>query len=275
VVEPSTEKKWPIGKIYDGGFAFAEPGLALAYAAATSDTSPAYQGSEAICPPMFHVRLFQELLFRIATDPELELDMLRLVHGQHEATFHQPIRPWDLVALRARLESVEEKSSGLLVTSKLFGFVDGVLAVEATTAYFIRGKKKGEGGNTRTEAAPPAPSFTTTIQIAPDQSLRYADASLDRNPIHTDPATAAAAGLPGVILQGLCTMAMTGAAIVREAANNDARRLKKLGVRFAKPVLNDSQLTVVAWKQGDGKYAVETRDSSGSAVISNAVVELA
>jgi acyl dehydratase/putative sterol carrier protein len=267
-------KSWPIGKVYEAGFHFAEPAHARAYAEATGDTSPDYEGADAIVPPMLHVRLFKELMFRVATDPELGLDLLRLVHGEHDATFHRPIRPWDLVQVRGKLLDVEEKSSGLLVTSGLYAFVEGQLAVECRTAYFIRGAKKGEAGPRPAEEAKPAPDFAETIAVAGDQSLRYAAASLDDNPIHTDAATARAAGLPGVILQGLCTMAMTGAAFARAAAGNDARRLRRLSVRFARPVLNGATLTVSGWRTGETAFALETRDGEGNVVISNGVAEL-
>src|SRR4029078_5071067 len=182
---------------WDGGYAFVEPKHIALYAKATNDESPDYFGDDAIAPPMFHVRLFRGLFFSIATDRELDLDMVPLVHGEHDATFHRPLRPWDLVQLRARLESVEEKSSGKLVTSKLIGFVDGQLAIECKTAYFVRAaKKEGGGGEKKPEQAPPKPDWTRSFAVAPDQSLRYAEASLDTNPIHVDPKPAAAAGLP-------------------------------------------------------------------------------
>lgn len=271
---PAEKKSYPIGKTYEGGARFARPADALAYAAATNDSSKAYTGADAICPPMFHVNLFKDLLFSIATDPDLSLDLLRLLHGEHEATFHRPIKPWDLVQLRGRLESVEEKSSGLLVTSRLFGYVDGMLSVEIKTAYFIRGQKRGEKGAAAAEPAPRAADYSDSIVVSADQSLRYAAASLDDNPIHTDPSTAAAAGLPGVILQGLCTMAMTGAAFVKNVAGGDAAKLAKLGVRFARPVLNGVTLTTNGWEESDGTWSFETRDEQGNVVISNGVAAL-
>ncbi len=265
---------WPIGKTYDGGFRFAEPAHALAYAAATGDDSPAYTGPEAICPPMLHTRLFKELLFAIAGDPELGLDLLRLVHGEHDATFHHPIRPWDLVQLRGRLEAVEEKASGRVVVARLFGFVDGRTAFECRTAFFIRGKSKGGEAAARPTEIAPSPDFTATIPIAPDQSIVYALAALDDNPIHSDPETARAAGLPGVILQGLCTMAMTASAVVRASAGNNMRRLARFSVRFARPVLNGTTVTATAWGTGPNQLGVEVRDADGNRVLSGGVAEL-
>jgi NAD(P)-dependent dehydrogenase (short-subunit alcohol dehydrogenase family)/acyl dehydratase/putative sterol carrier protein len=275
------KKVWPIGKRYDGGYQFADPAHALAYAHATSDTSPAYHGADPICPPMFHVRLMHGVIFQIATDPELGLDLLRLVHGEHDATFHKVIRPWDLVHTRGELLSVEEKSSGLLVKSGLYGFVDGQLAVSCTTVYFIRGTEPkappkpatAAGGAPAPQAAPPTPDHSLSVDVAADQSLQYAAASLDDNPIHTDPATAAAAGLPGVILQGLCTMAMSGAAVTRALADNDARRVQRIAVRFARPVLNGQALTVQCWSSDTG-CNFTTLNAAGQPVLSHALFEV-
>ena len=273
-----TTRSWPISKEYEDGAKFAEPTFASMYAECTSDTSPAYSGSDAIVPPMFHVRLFHGMMFKIATDPELDLDILRLVHGEHDATFHRPIRPWDLVQIRAKLDSVEEKPSGTIVTSRLYAFVDGSLAVEAKTTYFVRAPKRADAG----PKAPPTPApdrgppaFEASFSIADDLSIRYAVPSLDDNPIHIDVATARAAGHPDLILQGLCTMAMTGAAATRMVGHNDARRIRRLAVRFARPVPDGGTLTTRGWSVAPGVYALETADAAGNLVISNATIELA
>ncbi|MSQ00403.1 MAG: SDR family NAD(P)-dependent oxidoreductase [Myxococcales bacterium] len=274
---PTGAKVWPIKKRWEDGAKFAEPRFAAMYADCTDDRSPAYAGSDAILPPMFHVRLFHGLMFKIATDPELELDLLRLVHGEHDATFHRPLRPWDLVQLRAELESVEEKTGGTVVVSRLFGFVDGQLAVEAKTTYFIRGPKRPGDAPKATPAPEPdrgPPAFVAQAPVGDDLSIRYAEPSLDDNPIHIDPATARAAGHKDLILQGLCTMAMTGAAALRAVGEGDARRLRRLAVRFARPVPNGTSLHVAGWGIAPGVYSLQTRDGDGNLVISNATLEL-
>ncbi len=256
--EDTGPKVWPIGKVYDGGYAFAEPDHMQLYAQATNDENPVYFGDDSFAPPMFHVRLFKELMFLVATDPELDLDLLRLVHGEHDATFHRPLKPWDLVHLRAKLESVEEKSSGVLVVSRMYGFVDGECAVEARTAYFIRAKRKpGEAKTPRPPAPePPAPDLTATVLVTDDQSYRYAEASLDNNPIHIDPDTAKSAGLPGVILQGLCTMAMAGATATNQVGDSDPLKLRRLKARFVKPVLNDMAMQAQLWNGDEGAWKI-------------------
>ncbi len=60
-------------------------------------------------------------------------------------------------------------------------------------------------------------------------SFYYAGASGDFNPIHIDEEFAKKAGLPGIILQGLCTMAFVYRAVVKES---NPEMLKSLKVRF-------------------------------------------
>lgn len=67
------------------------------------------------------------------------------------------------------------------------------------------------------------------------QPMVYAGASGDFNAIHIDPEFGKMVGLGGNILHGLCTMAFVAKAIVN-FADGDPGKLKKLKVRFAKPV---------------------------------------
>jgi acyl dehydratase/putative sterol carrier protein len=273
-----------LGKTFSGGALFANPDHVKLYALATNDPNPHYLGEKEpfLAPPIFPVRLFKDCMFKPLTEPGLNADLLRLVHGEQDMRFHRHLRPWDLVTTRATIHSIEDKSSGQVLKLLLRGWVEGNLAVEATTSLFIRGSKKGE--KKADEAAPAAPEkrepvFKQVMKVAPDQSHRYAEASLDNNPIHIDPEVAKMAGLPGVILQGLCTMAFTSRAIVQEACGGDPLRLKRLAVRFSKPVLLGDTLTTTAWKLGTEdsflRYGFETVNQTGVPVIVNGIAEVA
>src|SRR5919206_2884575 len=71
------------------------------------------------------------------------------------------------------------------------------------------------------------------LKVTPDAELtkRYAAASGDPNPIHTDPEFAKQVGLPGIILHGLYSMAQVARAHT-EAAGGDPRNLRRLSVQF-------------------------------------------
>jgi acyl dehydratase len=116
------------------------------------------------------------------------------------------------------------------------------------------------------------------MAVTEDQTYRYADASGDRNPIHVKPEFAVKVGLPGIILQGLCTMAFCQKAVLDHCANRDPARLKKLFVRFSKPVLPKDQLTTTGWKldakPGLARYGFETTRPDGTVVIKNGLAEV-
>lgn len=261
-----------IGKTYAGGTFEVRAEHCQAYAAATGDPSAAYEGGASIAPPMFHVRLLFPSMMAVAGDPELALDKARLVHGEHAVTHHAPLRPGDQAVCSARLLEVAEKSSGTLVVSGLYVHVGGELRTECRTSYFVRGKSTG--GPKRPRAAPPEPppaDFEKSFDVPSDASHQYALASLDDNPIHIDRDFALKAGLPDVILQGLCTMAMTLRDAIEFGAEGDPSRLQHGSVRFSGFVLNGDRLTTRAWRQEDGSLALLTLGPSGKPVITHAV----
>ena len=117
------------------------------------------------------------------------------------------------------------------------------------------------------------------LKVTPDEGLtkRYAEASGDPNPIHTDPEFAKSAGLPGCILHGLWTMAQVARAN-NAAAGGDPRALKRLSVQFRGMGFPEQEVTVTGTvKQAEaGTEVVETvAEQNGNQIIRNAEAELA
>ena len=117
------------------------------------------------------------------------------------------------------------------------------------------------------------------LKVTPDEGLtkRYAEASGDPNPIHTDPEFAKSAGLPGCILHGLWTMAQVARAN-NAAAGGDPRALKRLSVQFRGMGFPEQEVTVTGTvKKADaGTVVVETvAEQNGNQIIRNAEAELA
>ena len=155
----------------------------------------------------------------------------------------------------------------------------GDVAVEQYFTLFLRGLTGGE------DAGPDKPSHdfpedaranvvgTFTIHVDDDQTFRYRDASGDLNPIHVDAAVATSVGLPGMIVHGLCTMAMTSQAVIRTVCGGDPWLLRRLAVRFAANVLPGNDVTVTIYDAGGGRYAFEA-ESAGATVIKNGWAEV-
>jgi acyl dehydratase len=116
------------------------------------------------------------------------------------------------------------------------------------------------------------------LKVTPDDGLtkRYAEASGDPNPIHTDPEFAKSAGLPGCILHGLWTMAQVARAS-NAAAGGDPRSLKRLEVQFRGMGFPEQEVTVTGTvKEADGgKVVVDTvAEQNGNQIIRNAEAQL-
>ncbi|MGE0709339.1 MAG: SDR family NAD(P)-dependent oxidoreductase [Planctomycetota bacterium] len=272
-----------IGRRYEGAEpTFVRPEHAALYAAATQDENPAYLGPDAVVPPLLSVRILKDVVFRAVGDEELGADLVNLVHGEQDMEFLRPLRPWDLCATRARIAGIQDKSSGQLLEVSEELWTGGELAVRVRASMFIRDpSKRREKGAAEPKDAPaptPTPTFSVQVTVPADGGPRYAEASLDNNPIHTDDEVAKLAGFPGIILQGLCTMAFAGKVVVNQTGGGDPRRLRRLAVRFSKPVLMGDVLTVEGWPldQIDGRqsYGFRVKNQAGVEVIQGGLAEL-
>lgn len=79
---------------------------------------------------------------------------------------------------------------------------------------------------------------------APRSLAAYAEASGDRNPLHTHPAIAALAGFASPIVHGKWTEALALHRITRLAAGGDAARITRSAARFLAPVTPGASLVV-------------------------------
>jgi acyl dehydratase len=116
------------------------------------------------------------------------------------------------------------------------------------------------------------------LRVTPDAGLtkRYAEASGDPNPIHTDPEFARSVGLPGVILHGLYSMAQVAKAHT-DAVGGDPRALKRLAVQFRGMGFPEQEIVVSATvkEASDGRVITETVAAQGeNRIIRNAEAEL-
>jgi acyl dehydratase len=116
------------------------------------------------------------------------------------------------------------------------------------------------------------------LRVTPDAGLtkRYAEASGDPNPIHTDEEFAKKVGLPGVILHGLYSMAQVAKAHT-DAAGGDPRALRRLSVQFRGLGFPEQEIVVTSTvkEAGDGRVITDTVAAQGeSQIIRNAEAEL-
>ena len=62
-----------------------------------------------IVPPTFPVVYGQGLLSQVLFDSELNLNLAKLVHGEQEFIYHQPVRVGDVITSSARIDKIYQK----------------------------------------------------------------------------------------------------------------------------------------------------------------------
>ncbi|MGH7950110.1 MAG: MaoC/PaaZ C-terminal domain-containing protein [Candidatus Binataceae bacterium] len=255
------------------------------YARAYNDDNPAFfdagRPGGIIAPPMFGVTVTWQSVLAAIGDHEVKADLLRLVHGEQHMEFLDIIRPGDRITSTSKIVSIETKSSGETMEIELHATNQHGAPVQRTRfGVFIRtsGSRSGDAEQTVEVPARAEPLFSVSQTIDKDQTFRYAEASGDRNPIHTDEAVAKMAGLRGIIVHGLCTMAFTSKVAIDKLCAGDPARLKRLRVRFSRPVLPGQTITTKLWPEGEraGRkvFAYETFNSEGQAVIRAGLAEV-
>lgn len=249
-----------------------DPYRAQAYAAATNDANPAYEDGSV--PPLFPVVMAWDVLMDCLTSVVPADALSRLLHGEHDVQVHDPLRAGEMAASACEVFSLRGARTGTRLTLRMTTLKEGeTVVVEQYATMFLRGVVgiddwgPDKPAHAFPEEARPALLGEVVRRIEPDQATRYAEASGDRNPIHLDEATARAARLPGVVLHGLCTMAMCGSALVESAGGGDPDRLRRLAVRFSWPVFPGQELAVSNYAVGEGAGEFAFEASSGGKVV--------
>ncbi|HVY09546.1 MAG TPA: MaoC/PaaZ C-terminal domain-containing protein [Mycobacteriales bacterium] len=241
-----------------------------AYAAATNDPIAAHLSGD-IAPPVFSVvpvfDILLSQLFAVAPDTIAPF----VLHGEQDFTYHRPIKAGDQLTSRGKVIGYAGKSSGTVGCVYIETHdAAGELVTEQYVSTFIRGIDAGESigelapSHTFDEALrASAPAAKSVQHVDEDQTFRYSPASGDPMPIHLDAEFAKSVGLPGIIAHGLCTMAFTSWAALTELGDGRTDRLRRLAVRFSKPVIPGQDIETAFHTAGSSagttSYAYETR----------------
>jgi acyl dehydratase len=230
-----------------------------AYAAGVEDLSPPLFNLLAddgiIAHPVFPVCLEWPLIVR--GPPGLGLDVAATragLHVSHDITWHRPIRPGDVLVTSIAVESLDQRSKGVLAS---LGFTtgtrDGEPVVDTRQGILYMGATLGEdrARAPRAAAKPPAVAADTlrdvgSFSVGEADAVLYSECSRIWNPIHTDPRAAHAAGLPKPVLHGTATLARAVSTLVAGRLGGDPTAVRSLGCRFTAAVSAGDHVTVAA-----------------------------
>ena len=272
-----------VGSRHGPDTAVVDAERARAYAAATNDDLAVYE-SGPLVPPVFGVVPAWPTMMAAVLDVVPPAARPMLVHLAQDMRFPRPLVAGQTLVTEAEVQAIRSRRSGAELTVAVTSRGDdGAVALEQFATMFIRGVGGGDGGGEpRPDHALPAGARAArvaerVVHVDPDQTFRYRDASGDENPIHVDETAAKEAGLPGIIVHGLCTMAMCSQIVVSDAAGGDPAAVRRLAVRFSRPVLPGTDLVTTLYDLGevDGRrsYGFEAQ-SQGHTVIRDGRAEV-
>jgi acyl dehydratase len=184
-------------------------------------------------------------------------DYSKVLHGEQYLTLHRPLPASGTVVGRGRivdlLDKGKDKGAVLYAERTLLDKKSGEPIATMVSAAMLRGDG-GFGGKPGPQPAPhkipeTAPTTSVDIKTYPNSALIYR-LSGDRNPLHADPAAAAAGGFKTPILHGLCTYGVAGRALVKACCGGDPARLRSLQVRFSAPVFPGETIRTEMWPEG-------------------------
>ena len=202
--------------------------------------------------------------------PGVDIELGRVLHGSESVTVTGPLPASGTARAVTRFTDIWDKGkAAVLVSQTEVTDLDGNPLWTLRRSIFARGEGGfgGDRGPSTSNTTPYRdPDVVTDIAILPQQALLYRLCG-DRNPLHSDPGFAAAAGFPRPILHGLCTYGMTCKALVDTLLDADAARVVSYGARFAGVVYPWETLRVSAWRQGDRYNGVVTTPARGGVTV--------
>ena len=210
--------------------------------------------------------------------PGVEIDLAKVVHGSQFVELHRPIPAGDAATTTTRITELQDKgSAAVIVQESETVSADGEPLWTARSGIFAKGEGGfgGERGTSeKVEYPDRTPDHVIEVESLPQQALLYRLCG-DRNPLHSNPAFAEAAGFPRPILHGLCSYGLVLRAIVDEALGGDTGRVRSYGVTFGGVFFPGEVMRIRVWAESERLLAQATSaDRDDAPVLKNVVVGL-
>lgn len=202
--------------------------------------------------------------------PGIEIELSRVLHASEAVRVPAPLPPHGSARAVTQITDIWDKGKAAVILNETT-VTDpaGNLLWTVNRSIFARGEGGfgGERGpSTSAETPGRAADFEIDIPVLPQQALLYRLCG-DRNPLHSDPGFASAAGFPRPILHGLCTYGMVCKALTDTVLDADTSRVGSYGARFAGVVYPGETLKASVWQDGNRFSAVVTAPSRGDETV--------
>jgi len=246
---------------------------AMAYAAGLGDMLDCYMDTRRsggiVAHPMFPVCVEWQIAGALRAKHRVTLsqaEAARGVHATQHMIFHRPIRPPMKLSTTASIEGIERRRPGPYEVVK-YETVDEHGASVCTTYAGSIYREVAMKGAERPAVTPAIPACAVpsaklldefVIAIPANAAHVYTECAHIWNPIHTDAAVAAGAGLPAIMLHGTATLALAVSKIIASEIGNDSARVAEVYARFGAMVFMPSEmkLRIVGREKVAGRPAI-------------------
>ena len=268
----------------------------MAYAAAIDDHLDCYfntvDAPSVVAHPIFPVCVEWPIIVRsreLSAQYGITLDEVRRsVHATHDLTINRLIRPGDKLSTTLTIAGIERRKPGTFSLMRLETTdADGNVVATTEQGGMYLGVDAAGDDRPATPTSPPfdfpdtitEPRAEIPVPIGAGAAHTYSECARIWNPIHTDAAVAAAAGLPAIILHGTATLGYAVSKLVELEADSDPHAVRRVACRFRSMVLMSSTITVRSLDRqagGDGTDVVlfDVRTESGGPAIDHGVIVL-
>jgi len=112
ISEADTGRRYPPTPIYE-----VTAGKIAEFAAALGDQNPAYYSDAPLAPPTFAAVPAARAWESMFADPELGLELHRIVHGDQRFSYRRPLRAGDRITATLTIEKVRVRGAAVLISS--------------------------------------------------------------------------------------------------------------------------------------------------------------
>ena len=186
---------------------------------------------------------------------ESGINYLLVLHGEQRLKMYEPL-PYaaDILvdsSVKGVFDKGKEKGALIITETDIKLKENEKLLCTLSSTTFARGDG-GFGGPSDGAPEPHQipdrkPDDEFFADTEPNQALIYR-LSGDRNPLHSDPEIAKAAGFDAPILHGLCTYGTACRTIISNVCNYDSTLIEEFNVRFSSPVYPGEKISTEIWQ---------------------------
>jgi len=199
---------------------------------------------------------------------DLGLDSAKIVHVEQQVELHRPLQIPARIMGRTRVTGLFSRGvgRGLVLNSErqLTDESDGARIATLRQVHFLLGDECADAPPFLAGSRPVDADMLADVRLdlptRPEQALLYR-LNGDRNPLHSDPSVAAAAGFPRPILHGMCTFGVVTRAVMSAMVAYRPELIGGLSMRFRAPVFPGETVRVEIWPDGNIRVHVLDRNA--------------